>query len=266
MKYTTPLVVAITLAFTVIFSLPTFSVAQEEETPVQTPLIEVKDRPLLDIVTELATIKAADILAEQIIDKVILAAISEIKDSTDAKFRWGYRSARGVILDDIHYDKHYEHVRALVVTKVKNHLHQDGSLAKCYQDHRLKAIETFKGLKPEEKSRLALKLLAAQQTFTKIKDPASTKLFTELDNVRKKYNNELMRKNLSDEEMAEAILDGELVTYRDFDEYRSGALSIFEDQDLAEFAWRRWCEGGETLVNQYLEVINMVSEDLLLAK
>jgi len=99
-----------------------------------------------------------------------------------------------------------------------------------------------------------------------MKDPVTVETFKRIDEMRTKVNREIMRENLSDEQVAQALLAGEGVSYWDFDDFRDQSLSSFPDIELAEFAWRRWSEGGEVLVNQYIEVIGMITEDLLSIK
>jgi hypothetical protein len=269
-KKTQPMKNIITLLAAFVFTLSFANTALAQATTdtfVSHPAFTGLSEKLEETIPTILSLQVPDLLEENVIGEALRTASKEFTEyQSTPTFRRLYWEGRRAVFGSLWDHKLYDQVRALVLTRVKNYLHQPGNLAALYTKSRPQLLENMQTLSVDQRGRLGLQLLAAQQTFTSMKDPATHEIFKHIDEVRKKVDRDAMRENLSDEEMAQAIISREVISYWDFDEFRRQELAKFADWELAEFAWRRYCEGGDVLIDEYLKVIGLLSVDLLSIK
>ncbi|MEY2640791.1 MAG: hypothetical protein RL150_184 [Candidatus Parcubacteria bacterium] len=263
------IIVLVALCITLLLANTAGAQTAGEDQFVAHPALQNIPEEIPEMVPVIMGIPTDELFTEPVLSKVAdrLTEVIRLNQNSTPAFRDLYWEARSMVFGRLWNHNLYDKVRTLLISKVKNYLHKEGNLsAVCLLYGKGVVLERLRALSPDERGRVALLLISAQQTFVKMKDPATAETFKRIEEMRLKVNRRILRENLPDEVIAQAILDGEDVGYWDFDEFRNQELSNFPDVTLAEFAWRRHCEGGDELVDEYLKVINTVLGDLLSIK
>jgi len=159
--------------------------------------------------------------------------------------------------------------RTIVVAKIKDYFFSGENLKDTYLAIQPRFKEEFSKLSDKEKDGL-------RQTFENIKtcfelmlrpenqlmyDQWLTRAAGGPDSNSFELSESWLVNNLSAEDIAKRIRAGELKTLPDKWHAEEEAFKAYPDTDIAQFAGRRFKEGGESLLRKYIEVINLAIAD-----
>jgi hypothetical protein len=177
-----------------------------------------------------------------------------------------YRDAREITYQNLDIkegdDEVYIQARTIVVARVKQYFLSDNNLRDTYLAIQPRFKQRFNELDDGEKVLLRKKLADIKKTFELMLDKENQKKYKSwLDSLVESSTREIsqswLKKNLSAEEIAKRIRAGGLSQNLDRYDLEQETFSIYPNEDIAKFAGRRWREGGDLLLRDYLEVIEM---------
>ncbi len=227
-----------------------------------------------ELIAKIMEAKVEDILSKEIVAKAVDGAFKAADyDITTPSSYIGYYGVRDAVFQqevlgggynglytlETKDANPYTVMRTLVIAKMKEHLHQGDNLINAYQVNRGAVQAKFATLKPEEKVRARIKIALAIDTFMRLKDPTEFNRFRDMKMAEQMARSahwadlELLAKNLSTAEVAKEIEAGALEVKP------LENTSAFEDQYLAEFAARRYNEGGSNLLDKYISVLKLLA-------
>lgn len=231
--------------------------------------------PMADVIKKIVSLQAEKLLVGAIAEEIVTTAVENSGTRGKVTFDYAYYDARSTILyqKDVGPLLHnqpdqdwYWSGRALIVTKLKQYLHQSSTLVDTYKGHyseifRKKIAEAD----PEDKVRIQEKISHSIPIFAALKTSSVKEKFiafqkAEQEGVRQS-DLKLLGRNLTEQEVAAAIEAGELDTDKTKEAAELAFVGMFEDQDLAKFAGRRAVEGGDTLIDQYIAVLELMAQD-----
>ena len=229
------------------------------------------------LIKKALAIPAQKMLVGKVVDEVIETGIEQFGEGEYApsfhnffhKTRYAIYSQPGVGEMMRGRDDSYYGLRTIFVSKMKKWLHTSANLCDTYKENYSgtfrKKIESFSQAK---KDLLTYRLKTIRGVFEKLKTPAVQEAFKQLYKTEQGFpnrmsNSEALAENLSEEKIAELIQSDTT------EEWRTKAIAaekafndMFEDANLAKFAGRRYLEGGSTLIDQYLALIDLMIADV----
>lgn len=228
--------------------------------------------PVADVIGKIMALPiVGSIITEKSVDAAADDVISVIKDYGEPDFRMAYYNARSATfgqesLNMMH--QAYDSARAVIVARVKEYLHGEKNLLTLYSAHRDSFRLKLSSLTPEEKKRAKLCIATARATFLEFKQPESVKKFVELRQTESDYYRkhlylaeDLLEKNVPAAELAQA-LSNDTLDSKVLEETRKSFSSMFLDTGMAKFVGRRAIEGGDALLDKYLEVLALMAQDI----
>lgn len=239
--------------------------------------ISIAATPVTDLVAKVMAIQAERMLAGPVVD-TLMSEVFKTADIYDKiEFDSAYYAARDVTFSQEEVAKTmnvpgdqqwYYSARAIIVTKLKCHLHKDGNLRKAYDEtFRNSFLTKVSGLSEEKKIVLRNKIKSAYATFTMLKTPAARDAFVALQKAEEEgfgYNHDLrlLSRNLPEQTLAAEIETGALTKREKMEAMDSAFCLMFEDGNLAKFAGRRAVEGGDALLDQYMQILQTMLVDI----
>ena len=165
----------------------------------------------------------------------------------------------------------YSDVRAIFVSKLKKWLHTGTNLCDTYESsYRATFQRKISTLSPRQKVIIAYRLASIQKVFAMMKTAKVQNAFITYHNMtlegspERMSNFEALAKNMNEQQIANLILsDTSDVWIKEATAAREAFDSMFEDKRLAEFAGRRYIEGGDQLISKYMLLIEMMIEDVV---
>lgn len=167
------------------------------------------------------------------------------------------------------YGYQYYSVRTLFVSKLKKWLHTGTNLCDTYKSSYRAAFQRkISTLSPEQKVIIAGRLVSIQKVFAMMKTTKVQDAFITYHNItltsspERMSNSEALANNMNEQQIAALILSDTSETWaKEVIAVREAFDSMFEDKRLAEFAGRRYIEGGDQLIGKYVLLIEMMIED-----
>lgn len=169
-------------------------------------------------------------------------------------------------VDHSTYDSYYS-LRTVVVASMKHQLHSSTTMMDVYKLCR----QDFKKFLGEEKPRFHQALLnsvnEAIRVLEEVKNPAFRKELQDLalseSRVSYGFDNNKIEEMLAKNAKAEDIVKQIQQQQKEDSSLKSVTpAEKTRDRDVEKFALRRFEEGGEKLVNKYLEVARLAREDI----
>lgn len=226
---------------------------------------------ITDLVKKMLAITAESVIVPTA-ENLVNATLEGAGFYDDIRFRTVYRSVReeAFSVEPVRKnlyageDGWYVSARAILLAKMKDYLHKKGNLCKIYSRNYSEKIRgKFSGLKPEFQDKIRAKITSARKTFMLVKSEKIKKDYGELQKMSEadyQSSLDILEKNMTEEETSKLILSDrgkpELFwkTQKDF-------FAQFEDPSLAQFALRRLHEGGDTLIDEYIRMIDLMAAD-----
>jgi len=198
--------------------------------------------------------------------------------SDKVSFHNGYHQARSTTYDltfwgeghsDVDhstYDSYYS-LRTVMVASMKRQLHSGTTLVDIYKSRRQDFIKFLGEEKPRFRQALLNSVDEAIKVFGDVKKPEFRKELQDLalSESRTSYgfNNDKVEEMLAKHVKAEDIVRQiQRQQKEDFGLKSVVPAEKTRDRDLEKFALRRYYEGGEKLVNKYIELTRLVREDV----
>jgi hypothetical protein len=147
----------------------------------------------------------------------------------------------------------YHVAREVVIERIKEHLHKGDNLKTFYKGRRLIVLGDFSTMKEQEQDLLYRKVKEVLTIFKEMKNEKNQQRFVAWISHSSRKDN-LVGK--LPEELANIMV--ERITM----ERKMTFLRRFSDHNVAAFAGRRWAEGGDELLDKYIEVLEMVASDM----
>lgn len=232
--------------------------------------------PLGDMLKKLAAYPVEQLIPAPVIRSIIDETIEHAMTHDDIDFRSSYFDARDqTYSQEILYNNFrdpesptswFNSVKAMIITKVKNHVHQGQNLRELYKAHSEYFAGKVRGLPPEIKARVQNKIATAYGVFANMKNPDTKADFfrfqkAELEHVGQS-DMRLLAKNLPVDQIMEAITAGELDKRAAAETAEKAFTARFTDTGLAKFAGRRSAEGGDQLIDEYMTILQMMLQDI----
>lgn len=227
------------------------------------------------LIDKVIAIPAEKFLVGKVVEAVVTAGLEEATEEK-SDFQSFYYDARSACFEvpeasEVMWGQRdndwYWSARALIITKLKKHLHTGTALCETYK---ASYSETFRakvsGMTQVEKDALKAKLTATYGTFTMMKSEPIKLAFTTFQKAEQQVyrmdsGDLLLSKNLTEEEVGEQIKAGEMNKRQTAEDAEQAFVLMFTDPHLAKFAGRRYLEGGDALIDQYLALITAMSTD-----
>lgn len=228
---------------------------------------ETPEKPTVsrqDVVKEWGSKTLTDLVPETAVNNLLDKALKSL-DYEEVEFRVAYFWVRDEIFGGHWNEKFYPIIRSFAISTAKNYLHQGDNLKGFYEMCRGKTMAALALVDREHLIRLKLKILSAQMTLSKFRNPKFVEDFRSFSQDLDKATTSLdiLAKNLSDHELLQ-ILSNESVIIDDFgnEDHVVYSFQSLPDQSLVGFAGRRALEGGTELIDKYIEVLNLLAEDI----
>ncbi len=235
-----------------------------------TTFVVANPASLNEAVNRLVGLGIEQILTQELGDKLMDEAVKQAGNYDDISFHRIYYDARdetytrafagngGQSFDE------YVALRTIVVSKLKEHLHSGDTLMRTYLAERERFAKKVKDADAQTYRKIRRKITDGIACLTAFKNPEIKERYDALESAERTRNRfpdlALLQENLSAKETAEKILAGGLRTKED-DSAEEKFFAQFNDPDLAKFAGRRSAEGGDELVEKYLQVLKLMIED-----
>jgi hypothetical protein len=160
----------------------------------------------------------------------------------------------------------YIQARTIAVARVKGYFFSGDKLKDTYLAIQPRFKQRFLELDEGEKVLLRKRLADIKTTFELMLDKENQKLYKAwLDRLVESSMYDIsqswLTKNLSAEEVAKRIRAGGLSQNLDLYDLEQKVFGVYPNEDIAKFAGRRWKEGGDPLLRNYLEVVDMAIKD-----
>ena len=232
--------------------------------------------PLGDMLKKLASFPVEQLIPDQIVRSIIDQTIERSMTNNEIEFRSCYFEAREqtysqeILFNNFKNPESsaywFDPVKTMIITKVKNHLHQGQNLRQMYKTHSEYFADKVRGLPAENKVRVQNKITTAYGVFALMKNPDTRADFfrfqeAELANAGRS-DMRLLAKSLPVDQMMEAIIAGDLDKRSKAEEAEKAFTGRFTDAGLAKFAGRRVAEGGDQLIEEYMAILQMMLQDM----
>lgn len=160
----------------------------------------------------------------------------------------------------------YIQARTIAVARIKSHFSDGENLKDMYLAVKPRFKEEYSKLSDKEKAKLRKTLSDAKTCFEMLLKKENQVAYKEwLDGFPISENrraNNWLTENLSADEIAKRIKAGELKDMPEGWEIEEQAFKAYPDEDIAQFAGRRFKDGGEALLRKYIEVIDLAIADM----
>ncbi len=233
------------------------------------------------IAVRLAGMKFRQLCTKEVIQKILYSDYLASSEP-EVRFRDAYYYARKGMYDTHFPNATYESakednyylLRTTVVARLKELLHGGGSKKNLLLDAHAECADyvksTFINLPADQRRKLKQKLAEAIAAFGSMKNVETQKVFrlylecTETDmEWTHAINGGLLLKNLSAGETVRLAdrLRERLTIDRQLETYTLASKQV-PDVDMGSFAYRRWKEGGNTLLEKYIALLKRVHRDI----
>jgi len=225
-------------------------------------------------ITKFLDFSVKKVLAEQVFDKV-WDRFHEENFKTSAY--QGYRKTRGTLYESLGLQYDGENVsmylqgRTIIMTQIKGYFFNGENLKEMYLEIQPRYRAELEKMGLAEKTSLSLKLEEVKLTFEMMLKPQNQDIYwnwyktiTENPTVENiQFARSLIFNNVPAEEIVKKIKAGELSKpILDKWEVEEQVFKAYPDIDLAQFAGRRWKDGGDNLLRKYIEVIDLAIADI----
>lgn len=230
---------------------------------------------LTALINKVIAIPAEKLLVGKMVDAVVSAGIEKSTEERPS-FQSFYYDTRAACFElpeasEVMWTKQnndwYWSARALIITKLKKHLHTGTTLCETYKNNYSEAFRTkVSTMTRVEREALKVKLASAYGTFAMMKSAPIQTAFTAFQKAEQQVyrmdsGDVLLSKNLTEEEVGAQISAGEMSKRQVAEDAEQAFILMFTDPHLAKFAGRRYLEGGDQLIDQYLALITTISAD-----
>jgi len=157
------------------------------------------------------------------------------------------------------------------MTQIKGYFFNGENLKEMYLEIQPRYRAELEKMGLAEKTSLSLKLEEVKLTFEMMLKPQNQDIYwnwyktiTENPTVENiQFARSLIFNNVPAEEIVKKIKAGELSKpILDKWEVEEQVFKAYPDIDLAQFAGRRWKDGGDNLLRKYIEVIDLAIADI----
>lgn len=222
-----------------------------------------------DMINRFLTFSVEEVLGEKVFDHVWEYVRSD-------KFRTssfqGYHVTRSGLYENLGLEdgdyQSYVQGRTIIIARVKEHFFNGNNLKSLYLSVQPKFQAEVVKLTVEERQQLFLRLNMMKTTFEEMGKPerqALWKKFFRSEQYPKRESDEAQKMlvaNLSAKEIAEKIQSGGALQQKARQTDEDLFVAGFEDESLAKFAGRRFGEGGNSLLQKYIAVIDLAIADV----
>jgi hypothetical protein len=219
-------------------------------------------------IEKLLSFSVKRLIVEQVFDDLWERAANDDMNET---LHHMYRDARGFTYQNLDIkegdDEAYIQSQTIVMARVKKYFLSGDNLKDTYLAIQPRFKKRFTELDDGEKALLRKKLTDIKTTFELMLDKENQKTYKTwrdrlVESSIRKISQSWLTKNLSAEEIAKRIRAGGLSQDLGRYDLEQETFAVYPNVDIAKFAGRRWKDGGDPLLRNYLEVIDMAIKDV----
>lgn len=229
-----------------------------------------------ETIKKILAISAEKVLSGPVVEKIIDCVVENNDFNSSLRFDSVYHDIRAEFLyqEDVSPlvnessggPDWYWAGRALFVSKVKGYLHDGTNLVDFYKNHyRHTFKQKLEDLDLGKKMQIREKIQKAIALFSTLKVPLIKNKFITFQKAEEAHTSQadlrLLGRNINEQELAGEIEKGALDTREAKMAAESAFISMFDDSDFAKFAGRRAVEGGDALLDKYIELLALMAED-----